>query len=112
MTKPAVSRDTTESALYAEALCNANKQIQALSKECNELRVAANICGSGPGCLYRDALIDALTEQLHSAQNEQKSALTKANLMDAALSASAKGMISGTTNWAAYVLQYLKGEPL
>jgi len=38
--------------------------------------------------------------------------LTTEMLIEAALSASAAGLLSGTTNWAAYVLQYLKGESL
>lgn len=38
--------------------------------------------------------------------------LTPAMLIDATLSASASGLISGTTNWAAHMLQHIKGASL
>jgi len=87
-----------------------NEYLREAADAIEKLVSERNVCGSGPGCLYRDALIDALTEQLHSAQNEQKSVPKKAKLMDAALSASAEGPISGTTNWAKHVRQKLLVE--
>jgi len=52
---------------------------------------------------------DGLKAQLGDLPKE---ILTPEMLIEAALSASAKGLLSGTTNWAAYVLQYLKEETL
>jgi len=62
--------------------------------------------------LFKDAGDVSCPDCIKLYTNPPTETLTTEMLIDAALSASAAGLLSGTTNWAAYVLQYLKGESL
>jgi len=62
--------------------------------------------------LFKDAGDVSCPDCIKLYTNPPTETLTTEMLIDAALSASAAGLLSGTTNWAAYVLQYLKEETL